>query len=112
MLVDDQPAPLIGDAFERNLELRAAVAAQAVEHVAGQALGVNPHQGRRTDLDIPHLQNHGFFAAAGVHPLESVDSKLAEARREIGFGHLLQPKRRGCLVHEVRGQRAAKPLLP
>jgi len=43
VLVDQQAAALSRDRVERELELRAAVATQAVKHVAGQALGVNPH---------------------------------------------------------------------
>ena len=46
VLVDEQAAALLGDALERQFQLRAAVAAQAVEDVSGEALGMDAHQGR------------------------------------------------------------------
>ena len=64
VLVDQQAAAFAGDALERDLELRAAIAAQAVEHVAGQALRMDAHQRRGSPAEIAHLQHHGFFDAA------------------------------------------------
>ena len=43
--VDDHPA-LGGHPLERAVELRPAVAALRAEHVAGEALGVHPHERR------------------------------------------------------------------
>ena len=42
--VEQHAAALVLDARERVLELLAAVAAQRVEHVAGEALGVHAHE--------------------------------------------------------------------
>jgi hypothetical protein len=41
---EQHPAALLLDHAQRRLELLAAVAAQRVEHVAGQALGVHADQ--------------------------------------------------------------------
>ena len=42
--VQQHAAPFGGDPLHRRVELRAAVAARRVEHVAGQALRVHAHQ--------------------------------------------------------------------
>ena len=44
--VDQQPAAFLGDGAQRDFQLRPAIAAQAVKHVAGQALRVDAHQRR------------------------------------------------------------------
>ena len=54
-LVDEQTAALLGDALECNLKLRAAIAAQAVKHVSGEALGVNADQGSAAAVQFPHF---------------------------------------------------------
>jgi len=38
------PSPCNGDGLHGKVELFAAVAAQRAEHIAGEALGVHPHQ--------------------------------------------------------------------
>src|SRR5579885_1933481 len=50
MFVNQQAAALFGDRFQRELQLGAAIAAQAVKDVAGQALRVNADQRRRGAL--------------------------------------------------------------
>ena len=49
--VDQHAAALGSDRRERGIALGAAVAAQRVERVAGEALGVHPHQHRRAVVD-------------------------------------------------------------
>ena len=44
MLVDQQAAAFFGNQVERELQLRAAVAAEAMEDIAGEALGVNANK--------------------------------------------------------------------
>jgi hypothetical protein len=44
MLIDQHPASLGYDLIERQLELRPAIAAQAVKYIARQALGMNTNQ--------------------------------------------------------------------
>ena len=53
--VDEDPPPFLFDEVERRLQLGAAVAAERAEHVAGQALGVDPHQ---HVLGPGHLAHH------------------------------------------------------
>jgi hypothetical protein len=67
--------------------LVAAIAAQAVKYVAGQAFGVDPNQ-RRRFRNIPHLQDDGFFDGGADVPLESKDPEKAKPGREIGLGYL------------------------
>ena len=98
MLVDDQAAALLGDALERNFKLRAAIAAQAVKHVSGQALGVNADQRRGVAGQIPHFQRDGFFGEVALAAFESIDPEGTELRRKVRFGHFREPQR-GEVVH-------------
>jgi hypothetical protein len=92
MLVNDHAAAFIGDAIERELQLRAAVTAQAMKNVAGEALRVDSHQRRIASHHVAHVQNYGFFDAIRHMPCESKDPEGAIFGREIGFGYLFQPK--------------------
>src|ERR1022692_2327040 len=101
MLVDQQSAALFGDHVQRQFKLCAAIAAQAVENVAREALRVNAHQRRqRTVRHIAHLQHDGFFQAVIEAAFKSVDSKVSKPGWEIRFGSLVQPER-GRSVHEL-----------
>lgn len=46
MFVDEEAAALSHNLIERQLQLCPAVTTQAMKHVTGQALGMNPHQRR------------------------------------------------------------------
>src|SRR5208283_3194015 len=46
VFVDQQAAPTLDNLVERQFQLRAAIAAQAVQHIAGQTLRVYANQGR------------------------------------------------------------------
>ena len=50
--VQDDAAALLGDAPQRGVQLRAAVAAERAEHVAGQALGVHADEDVRAVADL------------------------------------------------------------
>ena len=91
VLVDDEPPAFLGDLFQGQLELCAAVAAQAVENVAGEALGMDAHQGRRRALQIAHLQHHRFFDAIVVAAFKAVDAEVAKPGWKIRFGYFVQP---------------------
>jgi hypothetical protein len=86
---------------QRQFKLRAAIAAQAVEDVARQALRVNAHQRRqRAVRHIAHFQDHGLFQAVLVAAFKSIDSKVSKPGWKIRFGSLVQPER-GRSVHEL-----------
>ena len=53
VLVNQQAGAFLRDAFERDLELRAAIAAQAVEDVAREALRMDAHQRAPRPRRIP-----------------------------------------------------------
>ena len=89
------PAPASVILVERQLELQAAIAAQRVENVAGEALRVDADQ-RRRGVDVAHDQGDkafDFLDGAGaiggrrlVHALKAENAECAPAGREIGFG--------------------------
>jgi hypothetical protein len=92
--IDDQAAPFAGYFFQSDLELSAAIAAQAVKDVAGEALGMNSHK-RSWPLmpDVSHDECDRFFktGAAIGHveaALEAVDAERPVFGGEIGFSCL------------------------
>ena len=70
-----------------------------MKHIAGKALRVNTHEGRRVTGQLTHTQSHGFFGLWPGLPFETIDPEEAELRREIGFGNFLQLKR--CTGHRL-----------
>ena len=98
VLVDQQPAAVPAMRLQRDLQLRAAIAAQAVEHVARQTLRVDAHQRRVAALEIAHAQHDGLFGASVQVAAKPKDPEKPELAGKIRFGHLLEPKRRG-IVH-------------
>ncbi len=62
VFVDQQAAAFAGDGAQGQFELRAAIAAQTVEHVASETLGMDAHQGRIAGK-LAHLQHDGFLDA-------------------------------------------------
>jgi hypothetical protein len=97
MLVNEQTTGFRGDQVQRQLELRAAIASQAVKDVAGEALGMDADQRRRTrrGSQIAHLQDYGFLGVLSEAALEPEDPKLSIAGWELGFSHFAQPRRQG-----------------
>ena len=90
-------------ALEGDLQLRAAIAAQRVEHVAGEALGVDAHQRRFAVCESAHAQRQGFFHGVFEMALETEDPEVSVLRREIRFGHFEEPQR-GEIVHACLGE--------
>jgi two-component system LytT family sensor kinase len=85
--------------MQGQFKLGAAIAAQAVEDIARQALRVNADQGRRTMRYIAHLEDHSLFQAVFVTAFESVDSKVPKPGWKVRLGSLVQPER-GRSLHE------------
>ena len=89
MLVDQQAAAFVGDRLQRQFKLRAAIAAQAVEDVAGQALRNGCAPAAAADRrQIAHLQHHRFFHAIRPDGLrirrsESVRTGLENPLRQL-----------------------------
>ena len=83
--VDDDTAVFGGDAREREIELRAAVAAQRSEDVAGEALGVHAHEhvtvARRRVGDVA-ADERDVLGAVGQR-LVDVRGELAVTRRDV-----------------------------
>src|SRR5208283_2772382 len=102
-LVDQQPAALARDAFDGNLQLRPAIAAQAVENVAGQALGMNANQ-RCAAGQVAHFQGDSYFVPGirrtGVAAAKAVDAERAKFGGKVRFGHFFE-RRRGSTVHDT-----------
>lgn len=93
MFVDEEAAAFLLNVFEGGGELVAAVAAEAVKDVAGEALRVDAHQGRRAG-DIAHAEGKALLEAAVLEAaFEAVDSEVAEFTRETRLSRKLEAKR-------------------
>src|SRR5439155_1937798 len=74
-----------GDHAHRRMQLPTAVAPPRAEYVAGEALGVHPHQHVLPVLDLPADQGH---VLGRVHIVAVAhDAELTERCRQAGFGH-------------------------
>src|SRR5581483_4525739 len=82
--VHDRTEVLLGDLAHRGGELRAAIAAQRSEHVAGQALAVHPHQHILRTLHIAAHERDVLLAVE--HRLEHDAVELAELRGDRRLG--------------------------
>jgi hypothetical protein len=91
-LIDNDAASGGADFGEGDFELGAAVAAEAVENVAGEALGVNPHERRGIGCDVAHDEGDGFFYTRRRAALEAKDSEGAVFGGEVGLGDLAELK--------------------
>ena len=86
--IQQHPGALVGDGFQRQVNLLAAVAAQTAEHIPGQTFAVDAHQRRlfgRLIAQIAHNQGDVFAlveVAAVAHGAE-----FAVAGGQLGFGH-------------------------
>jgi hypothetical protein len=56
-----------------------------VEHVSGQALGMNAHQDRLRSRDVAHAQDNRFLYLVAGGAFKSENSKMPETARKIGF---------------------------
>ena len=93
VLVDEQAAAFGGDGFESDFELGVAIAPQAVEHVARQALGVDAHQRRRTGSHIAHAKHNRVLGAVPDAGAKAINTEVSEFAGEIGFGDFFEPGR-------------------
>gem|GEM_PF-6598449 len=100
LLIEQNAGASLGDFAQGKLELQAAVAAQRVEDVSGEALGVNAHE-RRRGVDVAHDQRdrsfhlpvrHGRTVLAGHRifddALKAENAEVSPASGEVGVGHL------------------------
>ncbi len=105
--VDQQPPALFRDRLQRQLQLGAAIAAQAVEHIAGQALRMDAHQWRRAFPHLAHFQHDSLFAASAVVALKAVDLEVTPAGRKFCLSHFSKLQGTGFLhflsVRAARG---------
>ena len=82
--VDEDAPALLLDQVERGLQLRAAVAAQRAEDVAGQALGVDPHQHVLGPGHVAH--DEGQVLLVVEHGLVDEGAELAALGRDARLG--------------------------
>src|SRR5258708_11559268 len=87
--VQDHARALGCDHLHGAVELLLAVAPEAVEGVAGEALGVGPQQHRLVRSDLPHHQRHMGLAADAV--LVAFDREEPELAWQLGLGAQLHP---------------------
>ena len=101
--VDDHAAARLGDLLHRVLELRTAVALRGVQHVAGQALAVHPHEHRlvlnrhdsRRGLDADPAERQREVRLLIDHRRVREQVELAELgrqlQRDLALDELLAP---------------------
>ena len=70
--VEHHAAALVGHRVQRGVQLRAAVAAQRAEHVAGQALGVHPDEHVLAVTDVAVDQRDQLAAGDGADVADGV----------------------------------------
>jgi hypothetical protein len=100
LLVEQDADAFFSDFGEGEFELEPAIAAQGVEDVSCEALGVDADQGRG-GMDVTDDEGYeafdvfavlgGFFAAGaglGQVTLEAEDSEVSPAGGEVGVGYL------------------------
>lgn len=117
LLVEEDAGAGLGDGGEGEFELLAAVAAERVEDVSGEALGVDADDGRG-GVDVAHDECDGGFDAAGgcgdelvaglrlvwfaldtfLDAFEAEDAEVAPTCREIGVCELGDAGEGHCLI--------------
>jgi len=98
--VENDSRAIFGDFAERELELRAAIAAFGCEDVAGEALRVDADKRRLAGLQLSVLNRHSFVAASiAANP---GNRETAKARRQIGFGYDVSLLRLFSTLHRSR----------
>src|SRR5947209_7731597 len=75
VFVDDQTSTFPGDFLQRNLELCPAVAAKAMEYIAGETLRVNPQKGWRISRYVAHPENNSLLDNLLQASFEAINSK-------------------------------------
>ncbi len=100
LFVDHQAAAFGGDGFQGEFKLGAAIAAQAVKDVAGEALGMDADQNGFGRGQIAHHDGDRFLAAAFGCALETMNPEMAELGRKVGLGNLADGERRDLLHSE------------
>ncbi len=106
VLVEEDAGAVVGDGGEGELELLAAVAAQRVEDIAGEALRVDANDGR-LGVEVAHDEGDGGLDADGGrgervvaglgifdNTFKAEDAEVAPAGGEIGIGHLAEREER------------------
>jgi hypothetical protein len=90
VFVDQHAAAFFGDEIQRKLQLRAAIAPQAMKNIPRQALRMNSNQ-RSIPVrsKIAHAQHHAFLHVVAVHALESEDAEMSETAGKIGFRYFV-----------------------
>ena len=84
--VDQGPDPLVADRLQGQVELVAAVAAERVEQVAGEAGRVDPDQRGRDRLEVAHDDRDRLVARLVLDPVAD-DPPPAVAGGQLGLGH-------------------------
>jgi hypothetical protein len=93
LFIEEDAGALGGDHGEGEVELVVAVAAQRVEDVSGEALGVDADQGD-AGVEVAHGEGNGAFdvfqgRVAGLgDALEAENAEMSPTGREIGVGDL------------------------
>ena len=82
--VDDHAEALLGDAPHGRVQLRAAVAAQRAEHVAGEALAVDPDE--HVVLALHRARDEREVLLAVEHRLVGVAGEVAPLGGDAGLG--------------------------
>ncbi len=99
LFIQDEAGAVGDDCVEREVKLLAAVTAERVENIAGEALGVDADDGRGSgEIGVGAVaENDGFFhefalrsgrGAGGERALKAEDAEVATGCGKGGFGDL------------------------
>ena len=83
--IDESPGPLPADHSQRHVKLVAAITAEGVEQVAGEARRVEPDQWGFDRLQVPHHEGDRLVARFVLDAIGD-DPSLAVAGRQVGLG--------------------------
>ena len=84
--VDNEAAANFANRLEGHFQLLPAIATQAVEDIAGKALGVDAQERRRGFVELTQGHRYGLFPLLTHAPLKSVDAEVAKLGWEIRIG--------------------------
>src|ERR1035438_10022698 len=76
----------LADLFQRQFQLRSAIAAPRRQDISGKALRVHPHQWRSLAVKIPAHQRHRFFLR--TVPLKSINREAPVTSRQFRVRHV------------------------
>ena len=93
------PRPSSLNPVQGEFKLRAAIASKAMEHIAGEAFGMNSYQRRRSG-HIAQTQHYRLFHAGWILAFKAENAEVPETAGKIRFSYFDELKF-GADSHQV-----------